>query len=202
MNKKALVLFSTLAVILAITGTTLAFLTAQTRAKSNEFVPGVLTTTIIENGEDPGNEKEFTPKDKSTIKEVVVRNDENAHGVKGYIRVMLVPTFRTNEGSLPGNIVLHPSGNSITITAPNNGGTIKLNLANGWENNWIYNNGYFYHRAIVSPGELTAVLLKSVEVSHTSLWKNFHLEVLSDAIQAEGGAVGDAWGETIAAQLD
>lgn len=202
MNKKVWAIFLSLAVILIIAGTTLALLTAQTGAKSNQFTPGVLTTTIIENGEDPGSTKEFTPEGKNTRKEVRVRNDENVHGVEGYIRVMLVPTFRTNEGTLPGNIVLHPSGNILTITAPNNGGTIKLKLVNGWKDNWIYDNGYFYHRSIVSPGKLTAVLLESVEVTDSALWNSFHLEVLSDAIQAEGGALEDAWGEAIGRLLD
>ncbi len=106
---------------------------------------------------------------------------------------MLVPTFRTSEGSLAGNISLQPNGNQITITAPN-GGEVILRLQSQWNTYWIFDNGAFYHREIVAPGETTAILLEGVEVSDSQLWNTFQLEVLADAIQAEGGAAQDAWG--------
>lgn len=197
MNKKTILIISyVLVVILAMAGVTFALLTTESEAKVNSFVPGVLTTTIIENNEDPDNTEILTPNEDDTSKIVEVLNVSNPHEVDTYIRVMLVPTFRTNEGTLAGNMSLDPSSNMVTITSPDNG-TITLHLIDGWDSNWIFDNGYFYHIGIVQPGIKTAILLESVDVSDIDLWSNFQLEVLSDAIQAEGGAAEDAWGATI-----
>ncbi|MPW24651.1 hypothetical protein GC105_02435 [Alkalibaculum sp. M08DMB] len=202
MNKKKmfLVVCSVFVVTLAFAGTTLALLSTQTQAKANGFVPGVLTSQIFENGSlAPDGHSSLIPTENTTLKEVQVQNTPGAHEVDAYIRVMLVPTFRSDEGTLAGNISLNPNNDSIIIEAPS-GETVTLNLTSGWNNNWISQNGYFYYKSIVSPGDLTDVLLESVHVTNTELWQTFNLEVLSDAIQAENGAALDAWG-TIAEQL-
>jgi hypothetical protein len=202
MNKKTIIIISyVLVVILAMTGATYALLSTESQAKVNSFVPGVLTTTIIENNEDSDNTEILTPDEDVTSKIVEVLNVNNPHEVDAYIRVMLVPTFRTNEGTLAGNMSLDPSSNIVTITSPDDG-TITLHLIDGWDSNWIFDNGYFYHIDIVQPGIKTAILLESVEVSDIDLWSSFQLEVLSDAIQAEGGAAEDAWGQALANQLE
>lgn len=195
MNKKRLIISSVLVGILVITGTTLALLTTKSESKINEFVPGVLTAPIWENGKlAPDDTNSIIPTDKTVNKEVQVENISGTHEVDAYIRVMLVPTFRTLEGTLAGNVSLSPVSNAITVTAPN-GGTVVLNLINGWGDNWIYDSGYFYYKAIVHPGEKTEVLLQTITVSDTRLWNTFKLEVLSDSIQAENGAAAEEWGQ-------
>lgn len=197
MNKKIMILLSAiLVVVLGVSGITFALLNAQSQVKSNEFHPGVLTARIVENGEEADHEEELTPDGDQALKEVQVLNVNNPHEVDAYIRVMLVPTFRTSEGSLAGNISLQPNGNQITITAPN-GGEVILRLQSQWNTYWIFDNGAFYHREIVAPGETTAILLEGVEVSDSQLWNTFQLEVLADAVQAESGAAENAWGVTI-----
>jgi len=197
MNKKLMMLLSAiLVVVLGVSGITFALLNAQSQVKSNEFHPGVLTARIVENGEEADHEEELTPDGDQALKEVQVLNVNNPHEVDAYIRVMLVPTFRTSEGSLAGNVNLTPDNNKITVGAPN-GGTVTLTLDSDWEDHWIFHNGYFYHRSIVHPGHTTEVLLDSVGVSDTGLWDTFQLEVLSDAVQAESGAAENAWGVTI-----
>ena len=96
---------------------------------------------------------------------------------------MLVPTFRTSEGSLAGNISSSPMGIKSPSPHPMVGGHPRLQSQ--WNTYWIFDNGAFYHREIVAPGETTAILLEGVEVSDSQLWNTFQLEVLADAIQAE-----------------
>ena len=133
---------------------------------------------------------------QTTQKMIQVENSNHLNEIDTYVRVMLVPTFRTPEGSEAGNIFLEPMSNYILVTEPE-GGTITLNLNSSWSVHWTYSNGYFYHKAIVHPGELTHVLLNSVTVSEIDLWETFRLEVLSDAIQAENSAANAAWGVDI-----
>jgi hypothetical protein len=112
----------------------------------------------------------------------------------------LFPAFRTNAGTLAADISLSPSGNNIYISAPNVE-SVTLQLANGWDHDWIYDNGYFYYKNIVHPGQNTTALLNEVLVSDIELWDSLCLEVISDAVQAEGNAVNYAWG-SIADQLE
>ena len=56
MNKKIILLVcSILVVVLVLSGGTFAYFTTQTQPKTNEFKPGILFTTIIENGNETGD---------------------------------------------------------------------------------------------------------------------------------------------------
>jgi hypothetical protein len=203
MYKKVLVIVFSLAIfIFLLTDVTRAYLTTLSVQKNNLFFRGSLTASIYENGSlAPDGTKNLTPTGNMASKLVQVKNMANPREINAYIRVMLVPTFRSSSSTFGGNMTLDPSGNTITIVAPN-GGTVTLNLISGWGNNWIYSNGYYYYKKIVHPNELTAALLLNVTVSNSALWNTFQLEVLSDAIQAESGAAASAWGSTIAGQLE
>ncbi|MEL7571016.1 MAG: hypothetical protein AAGU14_10735, partial [Eubacteriaceae bacterium] len=159
--------------------------------------PGVLTAPIVENGNIAAdNTVILTPDGTAAVKQVQIQNAQNPHEVNCYIRVLLIVAFRTNEGTLASNVILNPSGNNISVTAPN-GESVTLQLANGWEHDWKYDSGYFYYKNIVHPGQSTSVLLNKVLVSDDELWDSLCLEVLSDAIQAEGGAANNAWGSIV-----
>lgn len=203
MYKKVLIIAFSVAVLIifAMTDATQAYLNTFTDKKNDVFSQGSLTAMIYENGSlAPDATKNLTPTGSMAAKLVQVKNMPNSREISAYIRVMLVPTFRSSSSTFGGNMSLDPSGNTITIVAPN-GGTVTLNLISEWGNNWIYSNGYYYYKKIVHPNELTAALLENVTVSDTTLWNTFQLEVLLDAIQAESGAVASAWGATIAGQL-
>ncbi len=203
MKKKIAIKINLAIVILSLllSGITFSYLTDGTDEKVNAFFPGVLTAPIVENGSIAAdNTVILQPDGVATTKQVQIQNTSNPHEVDCYIRVMLVPVFRTNEGTLAADISLSPSGDNISITAPN-GESVTLQLANGWENDWIYDSGYFYYRNIVHPGQSTTVLLNSVLVSDVELWDTLCLEVISDAVQAEGNAANYAWG-SIAEQLE
>ena len=95
-------------------------MTDGTDEKANAFFPGVLTAPIVENGSvAPDNTVILTPDGAATLKRVQIQNAQNTHEVDCYIRVMLVPAFRTNEGTLAANVTLNPSGNNVSVTAPN-----------------------------------------------------------------------------------
>lgn len=203
MYKKVLTIaFSVAVLIFSMTDVTQAYLNTLTDQKNNVFSRGSLTATIYENGSlAPDGSKNMTPTGSMAAKLVQVKNMPNSRGINIYIRVMLVPTFRSSGGSFGGNMSLDPSGNTITIVAPNVG-TVSLNLISGWGGSWIYSNGYYYYKKIVQTNELTTAMLENVTVSDVALWNTFQLEVLSDAIQAESGAAASAWGAIIAGQLE
>ncbi|NMC57694.1 MAG: hypothetical protein GYA50_10785 [Eubacteriaceae bacterium] len=202
--KKKIAIKISLAIVLIsllLSGITFSYLTDGADEKVNAFFPGVLTAPIEENGNvTAGNTVILTPSGTNVIKQVQILNTQNPHEVDCYIRVMLVPVFRTNEGTLAANVTLNPSGNNISVTAPN-GESVTFVLANGWEHDWIYDNGYFYYKNIVHPGQETTMLLNNVTVSDEGLWDSLCIEVLSDSIQAEGNAAANAWG-SIADQLE
>lgn len=79
-------------------------------------------------------------------------------------------------------------------------GDVTFTLADDWETNWFFNpkDGYFYCRNPVAPGETTALLLKEVSISTNVLSKieegvHLRIDVLSDSIQTEGGAIDARW---------
>jgi hypothetical protein len=203
MNKKDIVkiIFIFMIAILGTVGITFGLLVDQTEVKTNVFVPGVLTASILENGSIvSGNVSALSLDDTTIEKRIQVKNILNPHEVDAYIRVVLVPVFRTDEGTLSADMLLAPDGNNIEISAPG-GGSITLQLIDGWQDNWIFNNGYFYYKYVVPPGQNTAILLNSIAASDSSLWDTFCLEALSDAVQSECGAAYEAWG-SIANQLE
>lgn len=202
--KKKIAIKVSLAIVLIsllLSGVTFGYLTDSTNEASNAFFPGVLSAPIVENDSIAAdNTVILQPDGTIALKKVQVQNTQNPHEVDCYIRVMLIPVFRTSEGTLASDISLSPIGNNITVTAPS-GESVTLQLANGWGNDWIYDNGYFYYKHIVHPGQNTTVLLNRVLISDVAVWDSFCLEVLSDAIQAEGNAADNAWG-SIADQLE
>jgi hypothetical protein len=204
MNKKTIVksIFLIMVIILGFSGITYGLLIDQTESKTNAFFPGVLTAPIVENGNlAPDNTNILTPDNLEVTKQVQIQNIANPHEVDAYIRVMLVPVFRSGEGTLAGDMSLDPNGNDIIVTAPS-GQTATLKLISGWQENWVYSDGYYYYKNIVHPGANTAILLNSINVSENALWDSFYVEVLADSIQAEGGAIDEVWSHTIASQLE
>lgn len=81
-------------------------------------------------------------------------------------------------------------------------GDVTLTLADDWETYWFFNpkDGYFYCRSPVAPGKTTALLLKEVSIPTEVLNKieegvHLKVDVISDAIQTEGGAIDARWAD-------
>lgn len=81
-------------------------------------------------------------------------------------------------------------------------GAVTFQLDKNWNANWTYNeaDGYFYYKNAVPPGGTTEMLLESVSISqktYTEMENTVFLrvDILSDSIQTEGGAVESRWSE-------
>ena len=129
----------------------------------------------------------FTPADaKITVNEEISSNQKtsitvvnNSTGVPVYIRVALVANMIDNDKNVTG-----------AASVP----TFTLG------ENWILgNDGYYYYTEPVPVGGFTGNLLEKA----MTLDENMQVVVLADAIQAmPKQAVIDAWGQTIADQLN
>jgi hypothetical protein len=184
---------SVLALLLTVSvGFTYAYSMAQTGTKENSFVKGKPGIEIHENNSS-------TPTTSNTvnnnIKLVKVQNTGN---IPAYARVMLVPGYKSaanvnfNFGTMPSSISKDASSFSM--------GDIKLNFAPNWSNSWFYvfdstdNIGYFYYKESLPPSGFTSTLLASVEAADPAklgtMIDNIQVDVITDSIQMEGGAVG------------
>ena len=80
-------------------------------------------------------------------------------------------------------------------------GDVTFTLADGWHEYWFYNStdGYFYYKTAVEAGDSTEQLLASVTISSDTYaileeyGITLQIDVLTDAIQTEGGAVDARW---------
>ena len=129
----------------------------------------------------------FTPTEaKITVDEEISGNQKTSitvenisTGVPVYIRVALVANMIDEDGNVTG------AASVPTFT-----------LGENW---FEGSDGYYYYTKAVPVGESTGNLLKSP----MTLSENMQVVVLADAIQAEPKqAVIDAWGQTIADQLN
>ena len=129
----------------------------------------------------------FTPADaKITVDEQTSDNQKtsitvvnNSTGVPVYIRVALVANMIDKDKNVTG------AADVPTFT-----------LGDDWKEG---SDGYYYYTKAVPVGESTGNLLKS----QMTLSENMQVVVLADAIQAmPKQAVIDAWGQTIADQLN
>ena len=153
-------------------------------------------------------------------KEIKVTNSNTGHPIPAYVRVQLVPSLTNESGNNVGGnfqmtdvadkkMTFHPFLSSGTSQLfPSKDLTITLNFADNWndENSgWFQKteNGfcYFYFRKVLqpptSPDATTSPLLKSVTVSGADAQEyvdHFHLDVLTDAVQAGGGAIHSGTG--------
>lgn len=129
----------------------------------------------------------FTPTEaKITVDEETSNNQKtsitvvnNSTGVPVYIRVALIANMIDGAGNVTG------AASVPTFT-----------LGDDWKKG---SDGYYYYTKPVPVGESTGNLLKSQMI----LDENMQVVVLADAIQAmPKQAVIDAWGQTIADQLN
>jgi hypothetical protein len=86
-------------------------------------------------------------------------------------------------------------------------GDVTFTLDEHWKEYWFFNSadGYFYYKTPLQPGESTTVLLSKVSISNDTYTKlldsdstetqviSLVVDVLSDSIQTEGGAVKQRW---------
>ena len=180
------------AIVLALIaiGGTLALLSASLSPTRNVFSIGKASLTILEQGEDPLG----APWGVDT-KQICLENDGRVDGV---VRAMVVPQVMARQGVAMASMAQM----SEPVQAQMVLGDITLHFAEDWQENWFYNDGYFYYRKVLKPGQETALLLCGVtltdeEATLALTGKKVEIQILSDLLQARGGAAQSAWGVTV-----
>lgn len=167
-NKKTILLLVSLVIVLiAMVGTTIAYLVTNTAPITNTFTPSKVTTTITE---------EF---DKEVKNNVQVKNTGD---VEAYIRAAVVVTWQNDAGEVYPTAPAEDT--DYTVSYP----------GNGWVK---HTDGYYYYTSTVAPNASTGVLLTDCKPVEGKAPDGYHLvvEILAQSIQAKpDNAVTDAWG--------
>ena len=185
LNKRAiLTALSTIFVCVTLIVTTVAYLGTKTESKNNEFGFPPAKVEIIERF------------DGWNVKEVSLKNTSD--NINCVVRGMLLPRVMDKNGnyvSVNLGALSAPVANKITA------GDFVFELASDWSTNWFYKDGFFYCKKVLAPGETSALLLKKVSLVNTTQatkdkYKDLEVkvDVLSDILQAEGGAPSIEWG--------
>lgn len=172
---------------LLLVGGTFAMLTAIVAPRLNAFGFGNTTETI---------EEEF---DGWNYKRVALKIEDKEENVPSVVRAMIIPVLKNRE-----NLEQGTSGALIAMPDPTGRvsvsmGGISFEFTADWEDAWFYKDGYFYYKKVLNPGEQTPYLLQRVTSSNPEIieidkYSTVTVEVLSDALQASGGAPEEAWG--------
>lgn len=188
---------SALLLCLCLGGATLAFLSDQTDTKHNPFGKGTASIDIEENSDPTPQPTKVMPTDADgAVKQVAIHNTGEA---AVYIRVRLIPGWKTTAGTAAAGVLHFGPPNRLdgnVLVA----GDVRLELADKWADSWFYDeaSATFYYTQAVAPGAATSRLLERVRISDPAkatqaVWADLQVEVLSDAVQAEAGAVEAAW---------
>lgn len=170
-KKTILLLVSLVIVLVAVVGTTIAYLVTNTAPIINTFKPSEVTTEIDEGF------------DGSVKKDVKVKNTGD---VEAYIRAAVVVTWQNDAGEVYPTAPVE--GTDYTVSYP----------GNVWVK---HTDGYYYYTSTVAPNESTGILLTDCKPVEGKAPDGYHLvvEILAQAIQANPeDAVKEAWGVTIA----
>lgn len=195
-NKRLILIISLVAAVcLAVVGATVAYYQGQTVTADNQFKVGAVDVSVPE---------VFPSIEENKDNAVKVVQLENTGTVDAYLRAMIVPTFRGEDGSYACDVDYSTvSAGYITVTDSREGTVYTLNLAQGWESSWHFSptDNVFYFREIVPPFEknLTTYLLESVSKNKNN-WEDLNIDILADAVQTEGETVREHlknnWGVT------
>ena len=167
-NRKPTLLMLALAILLvAVVGTTIAYLFTNTGSIANTFTSASVTTEITE---------DF----KNNVKDNV--QVQNTGDVEAYIRAAVVVTWQNDVGEVYPTAPVEDT--DYTVTYP----------GNGWVK---HTDGYYYYTSSVAPDKSTGVLLTSCQPVEGMTPEDYHLvvEILASAIQSKpANAVTEAWG--------
>lgn len=112
-------------------------------------------------------EVEITPTEETTPNTKSKIQFKNTGNVPVYVRATLAIYWKDSEG----NIVPEPDGGTVILG--------RLNT------NWEQDGDIYYHREAVGPNEDTNVLMDPIQVTVPDGY-TCHIDVLSEAIQADG----------------
>lgn len=200
--KSILILVLIFVLIQAVVLGTLAFLNDVPAPAVNSMTAGTIGVTVLENGTPDG----FVPPgpgDTDADKEITIRNDGDAQNIPVYIRVALVPVFRTDANHYFGDVDDSKLSTDKALYATYNNTKFTLAINPNYSNDWFYKGGFFYYKQPLMGNTTTSALLQQVTIAPavvggTASWENFEVEVLTEAIQTDAaGSAGIAkWGVT------
>lgn len=161
---------------LLVVGGTMAWFTDNAKV-TNLFTAG--TVEIQVNEYDFEDIVDWNPGD-TTDKDVSVISNGSK---QTYVRVALTPVWYDGEEVADG------------VDAEN----VELILAEGWEDNWVESEGWYYYKEILDKDDETELLLDEVYLKGEDTGNEYQgltlrIEVEADAVQASNGAFKGAWG--------
>ena len=170
--KRSLVLVvSVLALVLAVAGGTLAWLTANSGPVTNTFTPAQVTCTV---------EETFQNNVKSAVS---IKNTSN---IDAYIRAYVVVTWKDAEGNVYGKLPVKDT--DYTMTMPNN------------NTKWFKSGDYYYYPDAVPSGASTGMLIEECKLIGTPPADGYSLsvEIIAEAIQSQPATtVASVWPVTV-----
>lgn len=172
-NRQFVLLVSILALLVGIVGSSLAYLLTHTDPVLNTFQPSRVTCKI---------EEEFQEGD--SVKENV--QVKNTGDTDAYIRAALVLTWVDDQGNIA----------PVAVTETD----YVLVLGTGWSDK--QDDGFYYYKTSVGPGEKTENLVNSITRVADVAPDGYTLcvDIIADAVQSKGVAsngnkpVVEAWG--------
>ena len=170
MKRSLVLVVSVLALVLAVAGGTLAWLSANTTPVTNTFTPAQVSCEVVENF------------DGTTKKDVQIKNTSN---IDAYIRAYVVVTWKNAQGNVYGKLPVKDT--DYTMTMPG-------------DNKWFKSGDYWYYtESVAADGGLTDVLISSCQleegVTPPTEGYSLSVEIIAEAIQSQpDSAVQQAWG--------
>lgn len=171
--KKSHILLVSLLVIMTIgVGATLAFVMDATDALVNIFNPAHVSCAVVETLEN------------NVKTDVSIQNTSN---IPAYIRTTYVVSWQNADGNVYGKV-------------PVEGVDYSISLAEGW----TVDKGYYYWSDSVAPDANTGVLIRECKPLKAAPAEDYHLsvEIIAEAIQADGMGVDDAQAAWAAAKTN
>ncbi len=179
MKKWVLTVIAVLSLAAVLIGGNWAWLVDKTGPLTNRFTAGTVRVEINEHG--------FT--DVSGWSSGVAAEKKISAKSKGskasYVRISLTPVWGTETG---GVFTAEPS-----LPVDN----VQFNFADGYDSNWVYQDGWYYYRSILAGGAETGLLLQSVTLispmGEEYKGKVLHIMVNAESVQASHGVYREAW---------
>lgn len=179
--KKTLTALVSVALLLLVgSGSTLAYLFTNTDSVENTFTPAQVSCAVVENDQAyTSNTVNITNNNKSNV---TIKNTSN---VPAYIRAAIVVTWKNADGT-------------VYAVAPKSGDDYKLDIGSGWIPNDEF---YYYNSQVVADGSTSPLITLAQRNQAAPEGYYLSIEILAEAIQAEGMGVTsaqDAWAKAAA----
>lgn len=165
-KKRIIAALSLLLAAGVITTVTWGFYSAQSNDKANPFFP--MTVTDININEPNGSDYAMDEGNTVTTKKVIIENPDGNAKKPVFIRVAVVPSIKDKQGGYLNK-------------------EISIGPATAFDTSWTLQDGYYYYKYPVMPGERTTELFKNSTVTLDCVLQDgeyVQLDVIADTVQA------------------